>query len=147
MPKRRTKSKTNSSITLLALVVLFILGIYYSLTGRDPGGVFGTGTQTPTLSAATQPSPVVNAPTALNASGAWWEVYFADPVNMRDPANWPEPMRLEWGDDKGITTHKAHKTRVFSAFRKIRKEIDAFNIILFRGLDGDRRFRDAFPLH
>jgi phosphatidylserine/phosphatidylglycerophosphate/cardiolipin synthase-like enzyme len=85
MPRRRAK-KTNASVTLFVLVVLFILGIYYSLTGRDPGGVFGTGTQTAAVT--TQLSPVANAPTAVNASGAWWEVYFTDPVNLRDPANW-----------------------------------------------------------
>ena len=86
MPKRRTKSRSNSSTTLLALVVLVILGIYYVLTGRDASGGFGSSTQT--APAPTQLSPVVNAPTAVNASGAWWEVYFADPVNLRDPANW-----------------------------------------------------------
>ena len=86
MPKRRARSKTNASATLFALVVLFILGIFYALTGRDPGGVFGTGT--PTASVATQTSPVVNAPTSANASGAWWEVYFTDPINVNDPANW-----------------------------------------------------------
>src|SRR6185295_17869540 len=48
------------------------------------------------------------------------------PERMRDPANWPEPMRKEWGDDEGITAHKAHKARVFQAFRKIREEIDTF---------------------
>ena len=26
------------------------------------------------------------------------------PERMRDPENWPEPMRLEWGDDEGIRT-------------------------------------------
>jgi phosphatidylserine/phosphatidylglycerophosphate/cardiolipin synthase-like enzyme len=77
MPRRRA-AKTNSSLTLLVLVVLFILGIFYSLTGRDPGGIFGSGEVTPT----------VFAPTAVNASGAWWEVYFTDPVNVKDPANW-----------------------------------------------------------
>src|SRR5215207_244014 len=77
MPRRRA-AKTNSSITLLVLVVLFILGIFYSLTGRDPGGIFGSGEVTPT----------VFAPTSVNASGAWWEVYFTDPVNVKDPANW-----------------------------------------------------------
>ena len=86
MPRRRAKSKTNASATLLALVVLIVLGIFYAFTGRDPGGVFGTGT--PTTIAATQTSPVANAPTVVNASGAWWEVYFADPVNIHDPANW-----------------------------------------------------------
>lgn len=86
MPRRRGVSKTNASLTLLVLVGLFILGIYYALTGRDPGGVFGVGT--PTGPAVTQPSPVVNVPTAANASGTWWEVYFTDPVHIKDPANW-----------------------------------------------------------
>ena len=86
MPRRRAKSKTNASVTLLVLVGLFILGIYYSLTGRDPGGVFGTGTQTATI--PTQTLTGANVPTSVNASGAWWEVYFTDPVNMDDPANW-----------------------------------------------------------
>jgi len=86
MPRRRAKSKTNASVTLLVLVGLFILGIYYSLTGRDPGGVFGTGTQTATI--PTQTLTGANVPTSVNASGAWWEVYFTDPVNVNDPANW-----------------------------------------------------------
>jgi phosphatidylserine/phosphatidylglycerophosphate/cardiolipin synthase-like enzyme len=87
MPKRRRAiSKTNASVTLLVLIGLFIVGIYYSVTGKDPGGILGTGTQTATV--ATQTSSVVNAPTAVNASGAWWEVYFTDPVNVNDPSNW-----------------------------------------------------------
>ena len=77
MPRRRAKSRTNSSVTLLVLIVLFILGIYYSLTGRDPGGIFGADV-----------TPTVPIPTAVNASGAWWEVYFTDPANINDPANW-----------------------------------------------------------
>jgi phosphatidylserine/phosphatidylglycerophosphate/cardiolipin synthase-like enzyme len=86
MPKRRAKSRTNSSVTLFVLVTLFILGIYYALTGRDPGGVFGTGTQTAIV--ATQTSPAANAPTAVNASGTWWEVYFTDPINVNNPDDW-----------------------------------------------------------
>jgi phosphatidylserine/phosphatidylglycerophosphate/cardiolipin synthase-like enzyme len=88
MPRRRTVSRKNSSITLLVLIVLFAVGIFYSLTGRDPGGIFGATTPTPSLQVATQPSPVVQAPTSVNASGVWWEVYFTDPVNIKDPANW-----------------------------------------------------------
>jgi len=86
MPRRRAKSRTNSSATLLILIILVILGIYYSMTGSDPGGIFGTGTQTATV--ATQSSPVTSVPTSVNASGAWWEVYFTDPVNLKDPADW-----------------------------------------------------------
>ena len=83
MPRRSAKSKRNSSSTLFVLIILFIAGIFYSLSGRDPGGVSGAETQTPI--AATQTS---SAPTSVNASGAWWEVYFTDPVNVKDPANW-----------------------------------------------------------
>ena len=86
MPRRRAKSKSNSSVTLFVLIVLFILGIYYSITGRDPGGVFGTGTSTAVV--ATPTSSVANAPTAANASGTWWEVYFTDPVNINNPDDW-----------------------------------------------------------
>ena len=86
MPRRRAKSKTNSSVTVFVLIILFILGIYYSITGRDPGSVFSTGT--PTAVVATQTSPVANVPTVVNASGTWWEVYFTDPVNISNPEDW-----------------------------------------------------------
>ncbi len=66
------------------------------------------------------------------------------PEHIKDPANWPDPMRLEWGDDEGITAHKAHRARVFSAFRKIREEIDAFQpdfILMW----GDDQYESAVP--
>jgi phosphatidylserine/phosphatidylglycerophosphate/cardiolipin synthase-like enzyme len=86
MPRRRAKSKTNASVSLFVLVLLFLVGIYYALTGGDPGSVLGT--ETPTAIVATQTSPVVIAPTSVNASGVWWEIYFTDPVNVKDSANW-----------------------------------------------------------
>ena len=86
MPRRSARSRTNSSVTLFVLVILFILGIYYFLTGKDPGGVFGNGTETAAV--ATQTSLATTAPTSVNASGVWWEVYFTDPVHVNDPANW-----------------------------------------------------------
>jgi Catalytic LigB subunit of aromatic ring-opening dioxygenase len=66
------------------------------------------------------------------------------PPHLQDPANWPEPMRLEWGDDEGITAHKAHRARVFSAFREIREEIDAFkpDFILIWGDDQYENFKE-----
>src|SRR5512145_366618 len=79
MPRRRrTVSKTNASFTLILLIGLIILGVYFTATGRDPIGIFGTENAT----------PVANAPTSVNASGTWWEVYFTDPVNLNDPSNW-----------------------------------------------------------
>ena len=66
------------------------------------------------------------------------------PAHMKNPANWPEPMRLEWGDDEGITAFRAHRERVFSAFRKIREEIDAFqpDFILMWGDDQYENFKE-----
>jgi phosphatidylserine/phosphatidylglycerophosphate/cardiolipin synthase-like enzyme len=64
-------------------MLLFILGIFYALTGRDLGGLFATPT-----AVAPDTSPVVGVPTAVNASeasGAGWEVYFTDPVHVNDP--------------------------------------------------------------
>jgi hypothetical protein len=66
------------------------------------------------------------------------------PAHLKDPANWPEPMQAEWGDDEGITAHKAHRARVFKAFRKIREEIDAFqpDFILIWGDDQYENFKE-----
>ena len=66
------------------------------------------------------------------------------PAHMKDPANWPEPMQQEWGEDEGITSHKAHRARVFKAYRRIREEIDAFNpdFILIWGDDQYENFKE-----
>jgi len=85
MPKKRRSSSKNGPMTLLGLVIVLILGIYYALSGNNPGGVFDTGT--PTVAATTR-TPVVGVPSAVNASGAWWEVYFTDPVNINNPEDW-----------------------------------------------------------
>src|SRR5688572_22139452 len=66
------------------------------------------------------------------------------PADLQNPANWPEPMRLEWGDDEGITAHKAHRARVFQAFREIREELDAFkpDFVLIWGDDQYENFKE-----
>lgn len=88
MPRRRGVSKKNASTTLLVLIVLFVLGIFYSITDKDPGGIFGAQTVTPTAAISTGSSPVPGLPTAVNAGAEWWEVYFTDPVNVNNPAEW-----------------------------------------------------------
>src|SRR5438552_451494 len=70
------------------------------------------------------------------------------PDHLRDPASWPEPMRAEWGNDEGITSFKAHRTRVFSSFRTLRDEIVAFrpDFILMWGDDQYENFKeDVIP--
>ena len=66
------------------------------------------------------------------------------PPHLRNPASCPEPMRAEWGHDEGVSAFKAHRERVFSAFRTLRDEITAFRptkpgeaVIAFEGV-GDR---------
>jgi phosphatidylserine/phosphatidylglycerophosphate/cardiolipin synthase-like enzyme len=84
MPKRRRASKRNASTTIGVLVVLFVLGIFYSITGKGGDGA----TATPTTDISSAPSPVVDAPTSVNTGADWWEVYFTDPVNVKNPQNW-----------------------------------------------------------
>jgi phosphatidylserine/phosphatidylglycerophosphate/cardiolipin synthase-like enzyme len=89
MPKRRAVSKKNASSTLVALVVLFVLGIFYAVTGKNPGGIFDGGTSAPTsVVPTTIASPVAGAPTSANATSDWWDVYFTDPMNVNNPAEW-----------------------------------------------------------
>ena len=81
-PKRKS---SNSTLTVIVLVVVLGLGAIYSLTGKDPLGIF-----TPTEAPASG-SPVTQSdspPPVSNASGDWWEVYFTDPLNVNDPNNW-----------------------------------------------------------
>jgi hypothetical protein len=67
------------------------------------------------------------------------------PAHMKDPANWPAPMQVEWGNDEGIAAHKAHRERVFRAFRTIREEIDAFqpDFVLIWGDDQYENFKET----
>ena len=88
MPKRRGITRRNASTTIAVLVVLFILGIYYSITGKNTGGTSGGDAATATAISSPGSSPVPGAPTAANASSDWWEVYFTDPLHVKDPGNW-----------------------------------------------------------
>ena len=86
MPKKRRSSRKNSSATITGLIVIIILGIYYFLTGNN-NRVSVPGTPTVVTPTATATATVI-IPTSVNASGAWWEVFFADPVNINNPEDW-----------------------------------------------------------
>lgn len=91
MPARRGISRKNASASLLALVCVAVMGIYYLLTGKDPGGALGIGTPTSTLAVPASPSPVVPVPSTA-APAAWWEVYFTNPLTIKDPAHWQDSI-------------------------------------------------------
>jgi phosphatidylserine/phosphatidylglycerophosphate/cardiolipin synthase-like enzyme len=86
MPKKRRSSRKNSSATITGLIVIIILGIYYFLTGNN-NGVSVPGTPTVVSPTATA-TATASIPTSVNASGAWWEVYFADPLTINNPEDW-----------------------------------------------------------
>ena len=48
------------------------------------------------------------------------------PAAMKDPANWPAPMRVEWADDRGLAAATAHRARHWAAFSAIREELARF---------------------
>lgn len=72
----------------------------------------------------------------------------AIPEAEKDPANWPEPMRLEWADDRGTLAAAGHRRALVSGFDRIRSAIDAFRPdgIVIWGDDQYENFReDVIP--
>ena len=48
-------------------------------------------------------------------------------VIRTSPRRWPEPMRIEYGEDEGYESSLEHRARLVAGFRRIREEPDAFN--------------------
>jgi len=99
MSRKRKMSKAQGGIiTALITVLLVILGIFYSLTGINPGGVFpATGTpasDTPLDVATNTPFQPGDIPATLDPGAPippaqeWWRLYFTDPLTINDPANY-----------------------------------------------------------
>lgn len=66
----------------------------------------------------------------------------------RDPANWPEPMRREYGDDGGTASAAAHRDALVSHFRDARKRLDDFrpDVVVIWGDDQYENFtEDIIP--
>ena len=85
--RRRRVTRKNASAAVISLVIVFVLGIIYLVTGTDPSGIFKTA-DTALPEVATLVNPPSNLTSQPPVSGGWWEVYFTDPVNVKDPANW-----------------------------------------------------------
>lgn len=66
------------------------------------------------------------------------------PAEAKDPANWPEAMRLEWGDDHGVTAATRHRESVLRGIRKARKALDDFNpdFVIIWGDDQYENFKE-----
>jgi hypothetical protein len=70
------------------------------------------------------------------------------PERAKDPLNWPEAMRNEWGAGGGAKAAHAHRERCFAAFRAVRNELDRFqpDFVLIFGDDQYENFvEDIVP--
>lgn len=66
------------------------------------------------------------------------------PAEVKDPANWPEAMRREWGDDQGMSQTAAHREGLLRGLRRVRAKLDAFNpdVVVIWGDDQYENFRE-----
>lgn len=106
MPRSNTMSKKQGGvIALLVTTLLLICGAFFSLAREDVVDLLATATPSVEVAITLPPlvvftetpfvpdvvftdTPVVLDPTAVPPvprSADWWEVYFTDPVNLRDP--------------------------------------------------------------
>ena len=66
------------------------------------------------------------------------------PSERKNPENWPEAMRKEWGDDEGYASALHQRERLVAGFRKVRAELDAFkpDVVLVWGDDQYENFKE-----
>lgn len=66
------------------------------------------------------------------------------PDQYRNPENWPEPMRREWGDDEGRSAAARHREASFAQIRKQRAILDEFrpDFIVIWGDDQYENFKE-----
>jgi hypothetical protein len=70
------------------------------------------------------------------------------PERFRDPANWPAPMRQEYGSDGGTASAAVHRAELVRHFRHARKLLDDFkpDVIVMWGDDQHENFtEDVIP--
>jgi hypothetical protein len=58
-------------------------------------------------------------------------------------AAWPEPMRVEWGDDEGQSAARQHQAGLLAGYRRLRRELDEFrpDLVVVWGDDQYENFR------
>ena len=66
------------------------------------------------------------------------------PAEAKDPANWPQPMRVEWGDDAGTSAAPAHRAALIDGFDRVRAALESFDpdVILVWGDDQYENFKE-----
>jgi hypothetical protein len=68
----------------------------------------------------------------------------AIPAAEKDPANWPELMQREWGDDEGRGSAAEHRAGLIRGFERARQSLDDFDpdVVVIWGDDQYENFRE-----
>src|SRR5919198_440599 len=66
------------------------------------------------------------------------------PEHDRDPANWPQALRSEFGDDDGKSAAAAHREALVRNLRSVRQALDEFkpDVVLIWGDDQYENFKE-----
>jgi hypothetical protein len=66
------------------------------------------------------------------------------PPERKDPRNWPEAMRREWGDDEGRASAAEHRRLLVAGFDRLRAALDDFSpdVVVVWGDDQYENFRE-----
>ncbi len=116
MPRRQALSKGTTLGSVLSVVVLCVLGVVYALTGSGTNAGTDTGEPTPVVFPITETppvdippgmTPIVEVPPATPA-GQWWEVYFTDPLTVKDPNQWQNSVEGKLIEKINAATNSIH---------------------------------------
>ena len=63
---------------------------------------------------------------------------------LKNPLTWPEAMRIEYGEDDGVSSARKHRERLVQGFREQRAALDEFNpdVVLVWGDDQYENFKE-----
>ncbi|GAA5210830.1 DODA-type extradiol aromatic ring-opening family dioxygenase [Streptomyces thinghirensis] len=66
------------------------------------------------------------------------------PAERKDPRNWPELARQEWGDDQGVKAAGEHRARLLAGLERCREALDEFrpDVVVVWGDDQYENFRE-----
>lgn len=66
------------------------------------------------------------------------------PERERDPANWPESLRREYGADQGKSAAAAHRAALVANLRRLRRTLDDFapDLVVIWGDDQYENFKE-----
>jgi phosphatidylserine/phosphatidylglycerophosphate/cardiolipin synthase-like enzyme len=109
-------SKGTALGSVLSVIVLFVLGVIYALTGSGPGAGTDSNEPTPVMFPATETlpgvppdaTPIVDFPPTVIPTGQWWEVYFTDPLTINDPSQWQNSIEGKLIEKIDAATNSIH---------------------------------------